>query len=104
MLVLTLVMKFISLHHATAIAATRTMRPDEHDGSHLCHHTTCKVIGHVVWEPSEDNQRRKGCAVWVDCPHCNLKVWACVHEPKCIRFIPGITWDQYQVNRDAYFH
>lgn len=44
---------------------------------------------YVALESSRDNNGRKGCAVWVNCPHCSLKIFVCQHEPLCIKFAPG---------------
>lgn len=59
--------------------------------SHLCHHPTCTIPSHIHLELEQANQRRKNCAVWVDCPHldCVLKVRVCEHFPRCIRYAPG---------------
>ncbi|KAK3290606.1 uncharacterized protein B0H64DRAFT_52502 [Chaetomium fimeti] len=57
--------------------------------SHLCHDPLCTVAAHVVRETAAENNRRKGCVVWVDCPHCCLKIRVCEHAPICIRYAPG---------------
>lgn len=63
--------------------------PDE-DYSHLCHNPVCCVAAHVVVERAVYNQSRKGCPVWVDCPHPAVcggkKIFLCKHEPACIKF------------------
>jgi len=69
------------------------------DISHLCHHSTCCKPDHLVAEASILNQNRKGCAVWVFCPHQHPNnrqciVWVCNHgnpatnTPWCIRNHP----------------
>uniref|UniRef100_A0A183BPM1 Zf-His_Me_endon domain-containing protein n=1 Tax=Globodera pallida TaxID=36090 RepID=A0A183BPM1_GLOPA len=81
--------------------------PDEgDDASHLCHRSTCSRVGHVIWESPQLNQDRKGCAVWVECPHadCDLRVWACVHEPKCIKMVAGATEAEVLAAPELYFH
>lgn len=59
--------------------------------SHLCGMPRCKALGHVIAETKIENQRRKGCRVWIDCPHegCQLKILLCDHYPKCIRHVNG---------------
>jgi hypothetical protein len=60
--------------------------------SHLCHEPLCMVPAHVTAESEVENQNRKGCIVWVDCGHdksCTIKVSACPHDPKCIKFCSG---------------
>ncbi|KAK7546089.1 hypothetical protein IWX91DRAFT_318117 [Phyllosticta citricarpa] len=63
------------------------------DASHLCHQPSCTVVGHVIFEPSCLNQRRKGCPVWVPCPHvsCGKVVFCCNHDPPCIKFCAGFS-------------
>jgi hypothetical protein len=65
--------------------------------SHLCHNPLCTIPAHVVVESVAANNR-KGCKVWVDCPHegCELKVRVCDHEPMCIRYVEGYeTWEEF---------
>jgi hypothetical protein len=61
--------------------------------SHLCGNPAYMTPGHVVAESELENQRRKGCPVWVDCPHCALKINCCNHtsglRPKCIKYCAG---------------
>jgi hypothetical protein len=63
------------------------------DCSHLCHNPRCCVAEHVVAESSLNNQRRKGCPVWVDCPHPGVcggkKFFICQHSPACIKYCEG---------------
>lgn len=57
---------------------------------HRCGQPACLVPGHVIAESELLNQRRKGCLVWVDCPHCALKINVCRHGPdKCILHCEG---------------
>jgi hypothetical protein len=61
--------------------------------SHLCAHTKCYELLHLIAESERLNQQRKNCQVWVDCPHsgCLLKVRCCPHNPMCIKFCDGYT-------------
>jgi len=94
----------VLLHHLVAVASTGLAPGPDEDASHLCHHATCRTIGHVIWESKMENQNRKGCIVWVDCPHCSKKVSACAHSPKCVKPIPGVAWEQFRSNPDLYLH
>lgn len=60
-----------------------------HQASHLCAHSTCFKRGHIVSEEEQANQARRYCMVWVDCPHCSLKIRVCQHVPMCIKFCAG---------------
>lgn len=69
--------------------------------SHLCCKTLCLEVGHVCVESALLNNLRKGCAVWIDCPHkgCSKKILVCFHEPKCIKFCPGfLSWEDFMEN------
>lgn len=61
--------------------------------SHDCHLPSCKNPSHIAPRSILDNQNRKGCRVWVDCPHagegCSKKIDVCSHRPRCIRFCEG---------------
>lgn len=59
-----------------------------HQVSHLCGMPGCTVASHIACETELENQRRKGCPVWVSCPHigCSLKVDCCTHKPRCIKY------------------
>lgn len=67
----------------------------EFDVSHLCHNTRCMVADHVVAEPRQQNNGRKGCLPWISCsPACSLcsgnrVVFLCTHDPPCIRWHPA---------------
>lgn len=71
--------------------------------SHLCGRPACLEKDHIVAESEIKNQNRKGCRVWVECPHrvknnCKKKVGVCLHVPMCIKFAPG--WehpDEFEV-------
>jgi hypothetical protein len=58
-------------------------------GSHLCGKPPCLVAEHLCSETARDNNLRKGCMVWVDCFHCDLKYHICTHLPPCVKFCPG---------------
>ena len=34
-------------------------------------------------------QARKRCQMWVDCGHCEKKIFVCPHAPSCIKVLPG---------------
>ena len=57
--------------------------------SHLCHNPLCTIPAHVVLESPVENNARKGCKSWVDCPHCSSKIRVCDHQPMCIRHVEG---------------
>jgi hypothetical protein len=59
--------------------------------SHLCGNPLCLVPEHIIEESAVENNRRKGCVVWVGCPHgdCPLKILVCQHRPPCILYAPG---------------
>jgi len=73
------------------------------DISHLCGHSKCFAPDHLRCEPTVDNQRRKNCVVWVDCPHHGIClpgefiVWVCVHQPYCIK---NGEWNQHNNRLD----
>lgn len=89
--------KFCTLGEMLGWAAGKyTTRPTDQI-SHRCHNPRCSIPAHVVVESAADNNRRKGCLVFVDCPHgCPEKILVCPHKPCCIRFVPGYeTWDEF---------
>jgi hypothetical protein len=100
------VVEVILHHRLAAIAAGGRVPEVGDDASHLCHRSTCSRVGHVVWESPEKNQSRKGCVVWVSCPHddCQLKIWVCSHMPRCIKAVPGLTEYQVAEHSHLYFH
>jgi hypothetical protein len=101
-----LCIKVVLLHHLVAVATTRSIPNHGQEASHLCHNSVCKSVGHVIWEDAVENQRRKGCVVWVSCSHddCEKVVLACPHEPKCIKTIPGVTEAEYLASPLVYRH
>jgi len=111
--VLLRLLQSILLHHLVALATTGTLPDHEEDeeASHLCGHTVCKVVGHVIWENKTLNQNRKGCLVWVPCPHshqmgvpCDKLIWVCPHTPPCIKAIPGTTEQEVRGDFHKWFH
>lgn len=80
--------KFACLQTVVVWANGMSIGPGE-DASHLCHEKKCLNRAHVVPEPSASNQARKGCRVWVNCPHCPKKIFVCTHTPHCIKFCAG---------------
>jgi hypothetical protein len=68
--------------------------------SHRCHHPKCTLPSHICSESAALNNGRKGCIVWVDCPHgCSEKILACPHIPGCIRYVPGYeSWEEFLAN------
>lgn len=57
--------------------------------NHLYDKPECMVMEHVVLESPAANNGRKNCGMILDCPHCELKMHACRHEPKCIQYVEG---------------
>lgn len=81
--------KFATLQEVVLWASGCALRPGE-QCSHRCCQPACLNLGHVVAESELENQRRKGCLVWVDCRHCALKILVCVHGgQKCIQYCEG---------------
>jgi hypothetical protein len=67
--------------------------------SHRCNNRKCTVVGHVCCESVTLNNGRKGCLVFVDCPHCQLKIFVCTHQPTCIKHAPGFSsWEDFVAN------
>lgn len=60
--------------------------------SHLCHNPACSDPRHVVIETAKENNGRKGCLVFVACPHHEKHfVPVCEHRPPCIKAVGGLT-------------
>lgn len=57
--------------------------------SHLCGKTRCLEVDHICSEDIRINNGRKGCLVWVGCPHCHLAILVCEHEPVCVKYHLG---------------
>lgn len=66
--------------------------------SHLCGHSTCIAPGHVVFESAQANAMRKNCQVQQPCQShtdCGKMHDSCTHEPRCIKFHPELTQEDY---------
>lgn len=78
--------KFAMLQEVVLWAGGGALSPGE-QCSHLCGQPRCMGLDHIIAESELENQRRKGCLVWVDCCHCELKVLVCPHGgKKCVKF------------------
>lgn len=82
--------KFATLEELCLWSTGRTRGPRD-DCSHLCGQPSCTLPGHIVSELAQLNQIRKGCIVWVYCPHaeCRLArkvIVVCPHQPHCIKY------------------
>lgn len=81
--------KFACLQEVVLWAGGGRLLPGE-QCSHLCGRPACLGLDHIIAESELENQRRKGCHVWVDCPHCDLKIPCCGHgQKKCIKYCVG---------------
>lgn len=80
---------FCCLQEVVSWAAGGTLKGSGDQHSHRCHHPACAVPGHICVESQKKNEIRKECLVWVDCPHCELKILVCPHWPLCIKFCEG---------------
>lgn len=57
--------------------------------SHLCNNRRCLASGHVCVEPAQENNRRKGCVVWLPClAHGRIQL-VCPHTPRCVLHCEG---------------
>ena len=87
--------KFAMLQEVALWAGGKTLGPGE-QCSHRCARSNCMNVDHILAESELKNQNRKGCLVWVSCPHndiCNRKVAICLHgssdADKCIKYCEG---------------
>lgn len=80
--------KIAILQHVVLWADGLDVINDQH-ASHLCNNRLCTTRHHVIPESPEQNNARKGCRVWVDCPHCPKKILVCLHNPPCIKYAQG---------------
>ena len=81
--------KFSTLGLVLLWANGLDVTPDKDQCSHLCPNKGCKLLPHVLPESAKANNNRKGCLVWIDCHHCGLKIFVCMHRPHCIKFCMG---------------
>jgi len=86
--------------HKIAYIAANGNPPPGLEISHLCHNPACCKPAHLFAELGLPNNARKGCAVWVMCPHQHPNnqqriVWVCGHgnptlnKPYCIKNHPA---------------
>lgn len=92
---------FMMLQHVVLCAAGQSYAfgqdgtlPVGMHASHLCGNTQCTTVGHVHIESVRANNQRKGCHVWIPCPHvmegCSSPViLVCPHTPVCIKYVEG---------------
>lgn len=75
--------KFAVLHEVVLWAQGETCAADM-QASHLCNRKKCKKLGHVYPESATENNSRKNCPCWIDCPlHTGKKILLCTHRPHC---------------------
>jgi hypothetical protein len=76
------------------------IKKDKNDQcSHLCGKPLCLEVSDICLESATANNLRKGCPVWVDCPHCGLKIFVCTHQPACRKFCSGFdSWEDFLAN------
>lgn len=67
--------KFAVLHRVVLWAGGEVLGPGDH-ASHLCGRTDCKTVGHITPETPAENNSRKGCLGWIDCP-CGSRKFPC---------------------------
>lgn len=82
--------KFATLEELCLWCRGQTRGPKD-DCSHLCGRPSCVLPGHIVSELADVNQIRKGCIVWVYCPHAECRearkvILVCPHQPHCIKY------------------
>jgi hypothetical protein len=91
--------KFTTLNEMLGWAAGLYLERGGDQYSHRCNNPRCTVASHICVESAVLNNGRKGCRVWVDCPHegCGKKIRVCAHEPSCIRYCPGFdSWEDFE--------
>lgn len=84
--------KFAMLQEVVLWSSGGFRREDENGRqqcSHLCHQPLCSTLGHVIAESPQENNARKNCLVWLDCHHCQKKIFVCPHALSCIKFCEG---------------
>lgn len=89
-----------------ASGVTQVVRDDNLQCSHRCGHPSCLVPGHVCLESAQKNNQRKNCLVYIDCPHCDLKILVCSHSPTCLKEIPVCysNWEDFISNGIHQWH
>jgi len=89
--------KFCVLGEMLVWAAGKKVTNPDDQVSHRCHNPKCTIPAHVLVESTAANNGRKGCIVWVNCPHgCPEKILVCTHNPRCIRYVPGYdSWEAF---------
>lgn len=88
--------KFAVLHEVLLWCKGEIKTTDNQHISHLCDKPSCAVKEHVVLKAPATNNSRKNCGMVLDCPHCELKIQACKHSPRCITYVEGFnTWDDF---------
>ena|ERR1039457_3349990 len=91
--------KFAVLQEVLLWAKGVTLDVSSDQCSHRCGNPLCVLPEHICRESAKNNNNRKGCVVWWDCPHCDKKIFICQHEPSCIKFVPGFkSWDDFLLN------
>lgn len=73
------------VHRIVAAANTGADIPAGHHASHLCDIRRCFRRGHIIVESIAANNRRKGCLGSIVCKEHGHVLWACAHQPACIR-------------------
>jgi hypothetical protein len=81
--------KFASLQEVVLWADGKVLLSRGDQCSHRCHSPRCRVVGHVISESAVENNARKGCLVWIKCHHCDKYILVCMHDPCCIKTVPG---------------
>lgn len=74
-----------SLHRLAAAAVTGVDIPAGLHASHLCDVRRCFHLAHIVVESIAANNGRKGCLGSIVCRDHGHVLWACSHQPACIR-------------------
>lgn len=78
-----------SLHRLVGAAVTGVDIPVGFHASHLCDVRRCFHRSHIVVESIAANNGRKGCIGSIVCNEHAHVLWACSHQPACIR-VPAV--------------
>lgn len=73
------------MHRLVAVANTGANVPAGYHASHLCDVRACFRRGHIHVESIIANNNRKGCIGSIICRDHGHVLWACSHQPACIR-------------------